>query len=1062
MMTLDRQTCPTAAASGRQTNEITKADLGRGPGLLAGSLPPLAVRRLWRAAFCGLTAAIISSLSLHAERLTLNFNPDWRFLKADPAGAEDARFDDQGWQPVSAPHTYNDDDTFDDWSILGHIGEQNQWAGRTWYRKHFSAPAAWKGKRVYIEFESVRQIAEVYLNGQLLGVSKTGFTPFGFELTTHLKPGESNVLAVMVDNRFMKDPIGRRAIRVPAPKDLNVSAPASTTLQTMLHEMESGMPDEIKDLPAELIPWNNPHWHPAHGGIYRNVRLHVVDPLHITLPLYSFLQTDGPYVYASDISSESARVSIEIPVQNGRAVEATVELQADVFDAEGKCVLTLKHAGGTLAPGARDSYKLSRFLAQPCLWSPDSPNLYRVVCSLRVGGETVDAATVALGIRHIRWAETGGLHVNGTHVKLHGWGQKPTDEWPGLGAAQPNWMHFHTLQLMKEAGGNFVRWGHCPGGPVSIDAADRLGIVTLQPGLDGEADTRGAAWKLRASAFRDILIYYRNHPSIFIWEGGNQKISREHVKELRAHLDRYDPHGGRAYAHRRPDEVVGEFMDVSIGTEGGNEVSRLPVVEGEYNREESPRRVWDDFSPPNFGYVEVKQNPSNSYQLNSEQFATRQVEHYMRKLSPAAHGGGANWIFSDSTSGGRVACEVARASGEVDGVRLPKEAYYVCAAIFRDDPQVHIIGHWTYPANTRKPVYVASNGEEVELFVNGRSQGRAKPADHFLFTFEDVEWAAGEIKAVAYTGGKISATQAKRTAGAPVALKLTPITGPAGLLADGSDVVLIDVEAVDAEGNRFPTYQQRVDFEIEGPGIWRGGYNSGKIDSINHPYLDLEAGVNRIAVRSTRVAGAITVRARAAGLAPGVVTVTSGVFAVENGATATMPMMPDATQYTKERIPARTPRPSAAAALAAPPAGRYITAFSYSGKSGTAHIERDAQDGRPVYVDRNFAFLSLPDELKGADWIAAAASDAGYSAVDLMEIAVRGGCTISVAYDDSLARPAWLTQQFHPTDLRLVLNQRGMRVFQRHIKRDESFTLGSNFEGSTPANMFVVLVNAAK
>src|SRR6185369_7872119 len=121
------------------------------------------------------------------------------------------------------------------------------------------------------------------------------------------------------------------------------------------------------------------------------------------------------------------------------------------------------------------------------------------------------------------------------------------------------------------------------------------------------------------------------------------------------------------YAHRRADKVVGEFMDIGIGTEGGRELPELPVVEGEYDREESPRRVWDDASPPNFGYAEAK---GQTYQLTSEQYAVNQVAEFVRKVGAENHCGGANWIFSDSTSGGRVSCEVARAGGEVDGVRL--------------------------------------------------------------------------------------------------------------------------------------------------------------------------------------------------------------------------------------------------------------------------------------------------------------------------------------------------------------------------------------------------------
>src|SRR4051812_45851989 len=153
-------------------------------------------------ALCPVTRAA----DANGARLTLNFNPDWRFIKSDPAGAQRPDFDDAAWALVSAPHTYNDVDAFDDPSLSGHRGEQNQWGGRTWYRKSFVAPAAWKDKRVYVEFEGVRQVAEVYLNGQLLGTCKAGFTPFGFDLTPHLKFGEANVLAVMADNRFVKDP----------------------------------------------------------------------------------------------------------------------------------------------------------------------------------------------------------------------------------------------------------------------------------------------------------------------------------------------------------------------------------------------------------------------------------------------------------------------------------------------------------------------------------------------------------------------------------------------------------------------------------------------------------------------------------------------------------------------------------------------------------------------------------------------------------------------------------------------------------------------------------------
>jgi beta-galactosidase len=543
--------------------------------------------------FCAATSSLFAG-----ERLTLNFNPDWKFIKADPPGAQAPDFNDRGWTTISAPHTYNDVDTFDNWSPPGHAGEQEQWSGRTWYRKTFTAPESWKGKKVHIEFEAVRQVAEVYLNGQRLGTSKTGFTPFGFDLTPHLEFGRPNVLAVMCDNRFMKDPGGRQTreevnrakLKSGDAADLNLASPPSASLQTMAAKFNESIPDDVGQIVADQIPWNNPHWHPAHGGIFRNVKLHITDPLHMSLPLYSFLKTEGPYVYATDISTQSARLTVEVPIQNERTTAENAELCVEVLDHEGKAALTLQQSG-PIAAGASAEFKVSGTIASPKLWEPAYPYLYRVVCELRAAGMTVDTCEIPCGIRTVRWDVQSGFYINGHHLKLHGWGQRTTDEWPGLGNAQPDWMHFYTMQLMRNAGGNFVRWGHCASGPAQIAAGDALGIIADQPGVDGEADTVRAAWRLRAMAFRDTIIYFRNNPSILVWEGGNQKVTREHAKELRGYMDQFDPHGGRAYAHRRADQITAEFMDVCIGTEGGQEIKTLPVVEGEYDREESPRRV---------------------------------------------------------------------------------------------------------------------------------------------------------------------------------------------------------------------------------------------------------------------------------------------------------------------------------------------------------------------------------------------------------------------------------------------------------------------------------------
>jgi beta-galactosidase len=835
----------------------------------------------------GLSLALNLDSAFSNERLTLNFNPDWKFIKADPTNAQQSYFDDSDWTTVSTPHTYNDIDTFDNFALSKLRGEQNQWSGRTWYRKTFTLPGSAKGRKIYIEFEAVRQVAEVYLNGHLLGACKNGFIPFGFDLTPYVNFDAANVLAVMCDNRFMRSHVRESGDRT------NIFNNAGLTTSEM--KASATIPEDVDQIQADQIPWNNPQWHPAMGGIYRNVKLYVTDPLHISLPLYDFLQTDGPYVYTTDISDKLATINLEVPVENGRVTDESVELTAQILDRDGNSVLTLKQ-NGRVAAGTQDRFKIAGNIAKPNLWEPDHPYLYRVVCTLSVGGKTVDTSEIPLGIRTVRWDVNTGFWINGHHLKIHGWGQKPVDEWPGLGSAQPDWLHFYTLNLMKEAGANWVRWGHCAGGPAQIESCDQLGLMVEQPGVDGESDTIGAAWKVRAAAFRDMIIYYRNNPSIMIWEGGNRRVTLAHAKELRGFMDEYDAHGGRAYTFRGGDEIDAQLMDVYLGTEGNHAVSRLPVVEGEYDREESPRRVWDDFSPPNFGYPEAQ---GQIYDLNSEQYAVNEVSQYVHKVGATNHSGGANWIFSDTTSGGRNTVEVSRASGEVDGVRLPKEAYYVCQTMFRDDPQVHIIGHWTYPTGTKKTVYVTSNCQYVELFVNGKSLGYGKASDRYLFTFPDVAFEPGEIKAVAYVDGKPAVTEISHTVGAPSALRLTPITGPDGLNADGSDIALIDVEAVDANGQRCPTFQQRVDFECTGPAIWRGGYNSGKPNSINNEYLDLECGINRVAVRSILQPGTIIITAKCDGLKSGSLMIQSRTFAVENGYSMTLPIIP-ATTPTKK------------------------------------------------------------------------------------------------------------------------------------------------------------------
>ena len=186
-------------------------------------------------------------------------------------------------------------------------------------------------------------------------------------------------------------------------------------------------------------------------------------------------------------------------------------------------------------------------------------------------------------------------------------------------------------------------------------------------------------------------------------------------------------------------------------------------------------------------------------------------------------------------------------------------------------------------------VDVYSNAESVELLLNGKSLG-SKPLrrDAAPRTWK-VAFEPGTIKAIARKGGKVVAQQEIQTAGEPAAIRLTPITGSQGLQADGSDVALIDVEVVDAQGRRCPTDEARVDFAVSGPLVWRGGFNAAKLDSTNNLYLDTECGINRVAVRSTLTPGEITVTATRNGLKPATVKITSKPVNVTAGLERAMP-----------------------------------------------------------------------------------------------------------------------------------------------------------------------------
>ena len=806
--------------------------------------------------------------------------------------------------------------------------------------------------------------------------------------------------------------------------------------------------DNFRD--NDPLVWNHEHWHPTHGGIYRNVFLHVMNPLHITLPLYDNLKTVGTYVYAENISKTNADVSVSAEVVNEFNTDKEVTFIANVIDNDGKVVSTSKALKNIKASETVTFYTTSS-VANPNRWYTRYPYMYKVETILKAGNTVLDTYETPLGIRSFEFNKDTGFHNNGEYAKLHGWGQKPTNSWAGLGAALPDWLRDYTYRLMDDAGGNFIRWGHCAGSPSEIAMGDKYGFVTLMPGVSGESQDDGEVWDIRIKAFKDMIVYYRNHPSIFIWEGGNWAETEAHYKEILDIIKTFDPKGNRLLGNRRADVKNDSegYVSIEVGTEGWErEYPDLPIVESEYMRDEAPRRIWDKNSPDDNFYSHPNID-KNTYELNSEEFAVRQADHWWNKMGKKPyHVGGANWIFSDGPHGGRCPTEVTRASGEVDAVRLPKEAFYALKAMWRPEPQAHIVGHWNYKNGTKKDVYVISNCAAVKLYVNGKLLGtNSKPINGYVFKFDNVEWQAGQIKTEGYINNELKTSQTKTTVGAPVALKLTPITGPQGWLADGSDIALIDVEVVDANGNRCPLETGRVDFTISGPGIWRGGYNSGKPNTTNNLYLDVEAGINRVAVRSLLKAGKITVTANKSGLKSSSIELTSLVVPIKNGMTTQLPQvytnvlkeepMPSYMPYIPEYIPGVSNKSD------------LFTKFSYTGDS-KATLRTTMDWGKKAYTDLEYNYTVIPSYLRGAEYIRTPNSDKRYWARDQLQFIAGKDMHIYILHDDTVARPAFILKDYKDTGDNVDLGGVLMSVFHRVAKAGESIIMSGNSDGDAP------------
>ena len=780
---------------------------------------------------------LMLAMSVQAvERAKLNFNADWRLCVGDYPEAVEASFDDTQWQKVTLPYAFNGDEAFrkDIVDLTDTI---------CWYRKTFEVKSEEvKSEKFFIEFEGVRQGADVYLNGHHVGFSENGVMACGFDLTPYMKEGE-NVLAVRCDNNW--------------------------TYRSRKYDSR--------------YQWNDKNFNANYGGIPKNVWLHVTNKLYQTLPLYSNLGTTGTYIYATDfdIPNHKAVIHAESEVRNEDSKAHTFMLRVIVKDADGKEVARFNGANEVLSSGESVVVRAAQEVEDLHFWSWGYGYLYTVETSLIENDKDFDTVVTRTGFRKTHFGE-GKIWLNDRVLMVHGYAQRTSNEWPGVGLSVPAWLSDYSNDLMVKSGGNLVRWMHVTPWKQDVESCDRVGLIQAMPAGDAEKDVEGPRWAQRTELMRDAIIYNRNNPSILFYESGNESISREHMLEMKAIRDEYDPYGGRAIGSR-------EMLDIDEAEYGGemlyiNKSKKHPMWAMEYCRDEGLRKYWDEYSYPYHKEGDgplYRGKPATDYNHNMDQMAVEMVrrwyDYWLERPGTGTRvsSGGVKIVFSDTNTHHRGEKHY-RTSGVVDAMRIPKDAFFVHQVMWSgwvepEQARTYIIGHWNYgsekgivksekyaTATVVKPVYVVSTGDEVELFLNGKSLGKGRQNYRYLFTFDNVPFEPGTLEAVASDGSRFKL----ETVGEPCQLKLTAVKNPEGTKADGADMVLFQVEMIDKQGHRCPLDNRMIHFQLWGEGKWIGGIET---DAMSVP---VECGVNRVLVRTTPNAGVIHLSAYAEGVKP--------------------------------------------------------------------------------------------------------------------------------------------------------------------------------------------------
>jgi beta-galactosidase len=798
--------------------------------------------------FVSLFLILLNSCTKQELRSRSDFNADWKFYLGDAEQAMTSVFNDSSWRVLNLPH---------DWSIEGEFSADNPATagggalpgGIGWYRKTFNLEEAEKGKLVFIEFDGVYMNSEVWINGQYLGKRPNGYSSFHYELTPYLNYGkENNILAVKVDNS--KQP--------------------------------------------------NSRWYSG-SGIYRNVWLVKTDPVHI--------DHWGTSVTTPEVSTEKATVSIKTSISNATESQKEVQLVTSIITADGKKVGSV--TSDTLVD-AKTTIHFDQVLSiqSPQLWSIEKPILYKAVSEVKSDKKQVDNYSTPFGIRFFAFDAEKGFLLNGEKVKIKGVCNH--HDLGCLGSAINYRALERQLEILKAMGCNGIRTSHNPPAPELLDLCDKMGFIVMDEMID--------MWKMGKNPYdfslfwdewherdlRDLVLRDRNHPSIFIWSIGNE-IAEQWTKEDTTGLPITKELAGiiRSLDTTRPitanwndpfphnEMFISDALDLmgysyqlaqyeSFPTNYpgkkfiGSETTSALATRGHYDMPSDSIRRW----PIRWDIPFNEGNPDNTvsaYDNVSAPWGSTHEETWKMIKKHDYLSGMYVWTGFDYLGEPTPYGWPSRSSyfGIMDLAGLPKDCYYMYQSEWTTTPVLHVFPHWNWNEGDSIDVLAYFNCEEVELFLNDKSQGVKKKINDDLHVMWRLAYVPGTLKAIGYTGGKEVLTQVINTAGMAAKIKLTADRNV--IEADGKDLSFITIDILDEKGNLVPNADNLVNFELEGNAFIAGVDNGSQTshEPFKANYRKAFNGKCLVVIQSSGKPGKIILKAISNGMQEATVTITA-------------------------------------------------------------------------------------------------------------------------------------------------------------------------------------------